>query len=307
MGNAASSSTDTKMGPYHDTLPTGVTLSQVISTRSIEPFYGLLEQLADKKVTTYIQEIFEKNLHEAQISTSIHGNIIALPPPQDRDLFSLDELALYCTWISACEIAIDGTPLITSPAAHHSRGHKSTGDGSMSSRGMTNGDTSVTTLPMTAMGIQATLVVAKPVFWELLTVFQQRYPKWTGKDLFLHYYTPLQKSLSEEERGHSWKKRPEPGSYEEFERTVYKLHAELFEVSTIRCHKEEKLERTINGSSVIAERRTLWRYTLKRKVHYQYTVCISALDLRPNMQTILSWLTTAPAIDNDLSGPLTTD
>ena len=289
-------------GPYHDSYPKGVQVSQFISSRAIEPFYGILEELTAAGATVIISEMDqdvggpqgEKGWYGClgdngdtgatgtTGTTSEKAHIQRGPPPiQDRTRYGLEEIMVSVSWISTKFMKGSGKelkifallPTLTTVPYYTGK----------------NGILKRHTRALTRCSLSTTLVVAKPLFFEILKAYQSESPEWSAESLFNHLRNKHHE-LCVRIGGSD--------DYDTSEKFIEMmldqgLDPMLFDICTITDSTPDKILEQVGERQVFKQHEHITELETGETEH-MYTVSVLALDLPTNTGTILSWIAPHP-------------
>lgn len=267
-------------GPYHVYYPVGVTVSEFISSRAIEPFYDVLEELVAAGATVSIWEMDQdlggprgpKGWYGSSCITGVTGTIGPQEPPpvQDRIRYGLEELAVKISWQHGAHIetpqSLTVSPLLSNLKEHYP---KIDGRPCHESCHVTRG----VTVTM--------LVMIKPLFIEVLKAYQTQSPTWTAGTLFTHMRNRHHELCDDNDQDQD---------YETREREVdQNMDPMLFDILTITDSNPERILEKVGGRLVLHQNEHVVMVKTGEVLH-KYSVALQALDLRVNKDTILGWL-----------------
>lgn len=267
--------------PYHDKFPEKVTVSEFISSRAIEPFYDVLQELSDAGATISVQEMDQDVGSGMGPKGWVGPGCPNRPPPvQDREHYGLEEMLVTIMWHSGEKLKVSEPDLTITPILPTLAGYRKN-----------NGSVKITITAAMRGTLQHTFTVAKPLFFEVLKSYQTVYPNWTAKDLFTHLHTRDRMLASTHlNRDNHYN---DEDSDEEILGEDYRADPQLFDTIIVLDSMSEKVSETVNNRLILNQ--TGYVVPIKTgEYDYHYTVTIQALDLRANTDTLLMWLKPEP-------------
>lgn len=261
-------------GPYHSNYPKGVRVSEFISSRAIEPFYSILEELAttgaDVSVWEMDQDIGGPRGEKGLYGCSADGKSRGPPPVQDRTRYGLEELMVNVKWGSTTPTKVAVHDLTISPLLSTLSRHTS-------SNGAIHYHTEDETKTVSSVVVE----VAKPLFFEVLKAYQTEYPNWVAADMFTFLRNAAYQTAKQyDTEGYL-------NSVDEIE-----LDDTLIDTITVVDDTPGKIAEKV-GDRLVLKQYNRTAVVRTGKEQHNYKVVLQALDLRANKDTILCWIAEA--------------